>query len=460
MSKHYHSVRNAGPGLTEQLLSWDPFAHTSTNWFDPEWMFGVKRGFDIVIGNPPYLSSKNIEEKIKPLYKKIYKSPVAHYDIYVIFIEKALDLLGTGGILSFITSNKYFSQKYGVEIRKILLQHDIRRLINFNFNVFQATVDTSILIVSNREYSGANKIHVLNLLKSDFSTDSQKEYLFNILREKSSFSNIPQKAFFDFYNQKFRLDVNKTDLEIRDVLKDNLLPLSNFCLIIYGAVLHNSKLGYKKDDFIYKENEAQYKRYTEGKYISRWGIDKILFLDYKPSVHREPRYPELFEAEKLIGKRIIGQEGMAFLYDRESVYVDNTIHIVVPYHKLPIGKYSQLRNLLTEKNIENSKRVSIKYVLALLNSKLYKWYFQKFFSFGLDIYPDHLKNLPVKIIDKENTLHFERVIDDIQSVLGKVSLSSERKKGLIAEREEEMNNLIYEVFQLNSAQRTYIEENV
>lgn len=76
MSKHYNSVKDGGADLTEKLLSWDPFSHKTTDWFDPEWMFGIREGFDIVMGNPPWGSDLTKKEKstLKHLYKEIDSS--------------------------------------------------------------------------------------------------------------------------------------------------------------------------------------------------------------------------------------------------------------------------------------------------------------------------------------------------------------------------------------------------
>ena len=68
-------------------------------------------GFDVVIANPPYISSWNAEKEHKNYFIKNYKSATGHYDFYVLFLEKAIDILREKGISSFITSNKFFAQK-------------------------------------------------------------------------------------------------------------------------------------------------------------------------------------------------------------------------------------------------------------------------------------------------------------------------------------------------------------
>jgi len=105
-------------------------------------------GFDVVIGNPPYIRQEKIKELKPKLQIEDYKSYNGTADIYVYFFEQGYRLLKDGGSLSFITSNKYTRAKYGKEFREFILKNtDILEYIDFNgVKVFEsATVDTSIL---------------------------------------------------------------------------------------------------------------------------------------------------------------------------------------------------------------------------------------------------------------------------------------------------------------------------
>lgn len=105
-------------------------------------------GFDVVIGNPPYIRQEKIKELKPKLQIEGYKSFNGTADIYVYFFEQGYRLLKNGGVLSFITSNKYARAKYGKEFRDFVLKNtNILEYIDFNgVKVFEsATVDTSIL---------------------------------------------------------------------------------------------------------------------------------------------------------------------------------------------------------------------------------------------------------------------------------------------------------------------------
>jgi hypothetical protein len=422
-------------------------------------VFHEKKGFDVVIANPPYLSSKNIDENLKPIYEKSFYSPTAHYDIYIIFIERALQLLRRGNCLCFITSNKYFSQKYGSKIREILLKNQILRIVNFNFKIFEATVDTAITIVRNSESKSGHKVKVLDLHEADLGNKDRLS-LENILFDKSRYQIIEQKFFEELPDSNFRLDVHKEDFDLRNKIHGNTLPLEEVCFVIYGAVLHNADKKVKKDKFIFQERSDGLKPYIEGKFISRWRINKINYLKYTPTVHREPRYPELFENPKLIGKRIIGREGLSFIYDQNKLYTDNTVYLVIPYHYLPKDKYSQLKSVINHDRIESSKEYSLLFLLSVINSHLFKWLFQKFFSFGLDIYPAHIKKLPIKVVEKNQQRPFIDFVDKILAITKDGDyLENPAKQAKVRDYEKQIDQLVYKLYGLTPEEVKVIETN-
>jgi hypothetical protein len=89
-------------------------------------VFREKNGFDVVIANPPYLSAiefkKYYPEKEREALNRLFETARGAYDIYVLFVEKGVQLLRAGGTLSFINPNKYLAAKYAVALREFLLR--------------------------------------------------------------------------------------------------------------------------------------------------------------------------------------------------------------------------------------------------------------------------------------------------------------------------------------------------
>ena len=137
----------------KQLAKWNPYDQNDTSsFFDPEWMFGVADGFDIVIGNPPYIQLQNNSGELAKLYEDCGYSTFARTgDIYCLFYERGWQLLKEGGYLCYITSNKWMRAGYGDKIRGFFANKtNPMLLINFaGVKIFEsATVDTNILLFS------------------------------------------------------------------------------------------------------------------------------------------------------------------------------------------------------------------------------------------------------------------------------------------------------------------------
>ncbi len=164
------------PGLADQMAAWDPFdQNRHAEFFDPEWMFGFQQGFDIVIGNPPYVKGGSITKE-KPALKPHYACYAGNADLYVYFYERAFQLLKSGGCLSFITSNKWFLAEYGADLRTYLSTNSqLQQIIDFGHEpVFDALAYPTIVIATKLEKSQAadqaiNHLSVLNWVSKDLA---------------------------------------------------------------------------------------------------------------------------------------------------------------------------------------------------------------------------------------------------------------------------------------------------
>ncbi|CAG7914794.1 Modification methylase PaeR7I [Mammaliicoccus sciuri] len=171
-----------------QLKSFDPFKNKlSADFFDPHIMFGITDGFDAVIGNPPYIHFQKMNKSLRGFYKKESKNLgfdtyAARGDIYTLFYEKGVQLLGKGGILAYITSNKWMRAAYGEKLRDFFINHtNPIQLIDLGNNIFEsATVDTNILLLKNEENQHELKaisFNMENSKKMDDYIQQHSEYI-------------------------------------------------------------------------------------------------------------------------------------------------------------------------------------------------------------------------------------------------------------------------------------------
>ena len=186
------------PELREQarnIAEWDPYnQNNAAKFFDPEWMFGIKKGFDIVIGNPPYVSNKKTDN----IYSKIYGFSD---DLYNYFFIRSIDLCKTpGGILSFITSNTFLTLESKHNIRDLLQTNKLLILNDLGAGVFLgAVVNTVISIVQK-------------------SIKHEKNYDMTYIDSRTDFSNpeqyiVPIKTFTDSINSVF-FAPNQSNIQI------------------------------------------------------------------------------------------------------------------------------------------------------------------------------------------------------------------------------------------------------
>ena len=158
---------NFAPEDAKQLAAWNPYDQNAVSpFFDPEWMFGVADGFDIVIGNPPYIQLQNNSGELAQLYAGCGYSTFARTgDIYCLFYERGWQLLKKNGHLCYITSNKWMRAGYGEKTREFFANKtNPMLLIDFaGVKIFEsATVDTNILLFSksnNQHFSKSNNQH-------------------------------------------------------------------------------------------------------------------------------------------------------------------------------------------------------------------------------------------------------------------------------------------------------------
>ena len=134
----------------ENIASWDRYdTHAVAEWFSPERMFGIRDGFDIVIGNPPYIRHEKIRA-LKPALKTQFETFFASTaDISVYFYKRGEELLREQGILTYICTNKFMRSRYGKNLRQFLASEmSLQSLLDFgSVSVFEAAVDTCIVLV-------------------------------------------------------------------------------------------------------------------------------------------------------------------------------------------------------------------------------------------------------------------------------------------------------------------------
>ena len=178
----------------ERIARWDPYDQNATaDWFDSEWMFGITDGFDVVIGNPPYIQLQKEGGRLGKFYQDVgFKTFIRTGDIYCLFYEKANQLLKNNGYVCFITSNKWMRAGYGKKLRDyfVTLTQPIQ-LLDMGPDVFDATVDTNILLFQNTIVDDSTDFKAVSI-GADF--DRQTNNIAQYLSDNGATMEMPTKG--------------------------------------------------------------------------------------------------------------------------------------------------------------------------------------------------------------------------------------------------------------------------
>lgn len=148
-------------------------------------VFREKGGFDIVIGNPPYIGFQKVPDK--EYHKEKYFSANGKYDFYVLFIEKGIDLLRKNGTISYICPSYFYKRNYGKNIRKFILENTaINYIVDFkDMQIFESVLTYTCIFMATKHIVRNNLVKIINknLLDREYYTvkqDDFKEPLWNI----------------------------------------------------------------------------------------------------------------------------------------------------------------------------------------------------------------------------------------------------------------------------------------
>jgi adenine-specific DNA-methyltransferase len=281
-------------GISHQLAAWDPYdQNASASFFDPEWMFNTPGGFDIVIGNPPYVRQEKIKD-LKPALKVQYPRFTSTADLYVYFYDRGFQLLKPDtGVLCYITSNKYFRSSYGAKLRDFLrTKTTLLHLTDFgDAPVFTAIAYPSILVARNRQPESENEIPALS---------------WNPEADVLHFPEIFSREHFTIHQKQldpraWRIE-NQDVLRLLEKLKNSGTPLGKY---VNGRFYYGIKTGFNQAfvingetrDRLIREDpncEEITKPFLRGRDVKKWHvIDPGLWLIFTRRGIDIDQYPSI-----------------------------------------------------------------------------------------------------------------------------------------------------------------------
>jgi hypothetical protein len=363
-----------------QLAKWDPYdQNASSDFFDPEWMFGIKDGFDIVIANPPYIQIKQISSNEKYYFINHYQFAKGRFNLFYLFIEITKKLNSKDGIAIYIVPDRLLLNTQCYDLRCWLLhQQTIIEIDSFDESLFESAVVDSIILIYKNSISDQYEI----LSKSNVSISELNNP--NKIR-------IPTSYFINSPNKQFNLDYTFNKANLIEKIRLHSRPLGEISETKDGII--QSKI----PDILFlnkKENDSC-RKLLFGRDISRYYLKyNNRWVNYQPNkmmkIELERgggglrlRKKDIFEKVKILTRQTADE--IIGTVDYENYYYTNTIHGTI----ITDNKYN------------------IKFILVLLNSKLLNYYYKATTSEGKKVFAqikiDILRKLPIKFSHSQNT---------------------------------------------------------
>ena len=412
-------------------------------WFHDVFSRPSKEGFDIVIGNPPYISaptqivSPELNEQRKRIVaSKKYKSLNEKWDLYVPFMELGLQLLCPKGIFAMIVPYPLTNQKYGKKLRKMLAEeYRLLEIADLNgTKIFEnATVSNCIPFIQNSQPNG--ELRITQIFED------------KIIREVLSKS--PGALKQDDKNYVWNL----TEEERTGNRFANMNVLGDFCYISKGMVVNaneNTEKGaFRKEDLISDSLDAIHcRKYIEAKDIDKYQVKRVRYLEWNtercPDKLSRPTFRELYDRPKLI-MNCLGTINVTI--DTEEHFLHNhSIYCAVLWKDLKdvinksisssVKKFCKHKRFVME---SMSKEVDLYYLLGILNSSMADQLLADQRGGDYHIYPEHIRNLPIPVPQRET-----------QDAIGKIAkeiLHRRETNTDYSELEEQINRLVVVLYQ-------------
>ncbi|EPQ8115268.1 class I SAM-dependent DNA methyltransferase [Campylobacter coli] len=452
---------------------------------------GNFKGFDLIIGNPPYIRQEELKE-LKPHLAKNYKVYKGTSDIYTYFYELGFNVLKENGILSFITSNKYTRAGYGEALREFLLKNTyILKYIDLNgIKVFDsATVDTSILCFE-KSKSKDNKFKYLALSNEILKTCA---YNIGLYKDFAEFSqNSLSKESFTFSDEntsalKAKIERIGTPLKEWQGLNiyRGILTGYNEAFII-TTEKRNEILANCKDEAEKERTAKLIHKMLRGRDIKRYSYEWaglwVIFIPWhfpnveKPKTMLENEqdlkeqylslYKHLLSHKERLSKRNKEETGIRYEWYCLQRWGANYYQeferekIVYPciMAKEPCFSYeTSFAFAMAPANIITSNSDILKYILAFLNSDFIYLMLIKFYMGGGiegELKTNNLEKLSIPKINSKN----EKLADELINLVDEILKAKEQDKNAnTQELENKINSIVYKLYNLTEEEIKIIE---
>lgn len=454
-------------------------------------VFRENEGFDIILGNPPYVGDKGNKSIFRPIKetsfgKKYYKGQM---DLFYFFFHLSINLVKNKGTISFITTNYFLTASGAIKLRNHIKDEcNILKLINFNeVKVFESALGQHNIITFLEK--DIDRERICETISVKVNSIVNEEKLNNILYKKEKniiISLLKQNEIYEGENNYIRLQSieGSKEASIYTKMKNNSRNLGELSLINAGIGITvakatkkyindfpNLNLKLNEGIFVVTEEEAhnlekeKIKSFIKNSDIQHYTYnlnkDKLIYLTRNDNISDYPNLEKhMLKFKEILDDQILKYEEefpwYALNRPRTPDIFESLEKIVVPYRtKKNYFAYSNEplyagRDVLYIREDEN-KKIKIKYLLVLLNSKLYYfWLYNKGKRKGdiLEIVAQPLSEIPIKIISENEQQKYIQIVDRIIE-LKKLDKDTQ-------DLENKIDEMVYDLYELTEEEKELV----
>ena len=316
--------------------------------------------FDAIVGNPPYIRVRTYKELFPAeaaYLEERYRFATHSWDVYGLFFEKALSLVGDGGAIGFIVPVQTLHQPNFERLRRTILNDATVSSVTdlSHLRVFTtAVVKTCVLVLRTTKPAARGKGGLIDVLSpSTFGDLVEPE-----------FRQWPQREARSNPGSSLKVDLLSGHRRLCEKLARASHALDDLCYVTNGlrSCAPGKGQGGKDRLIVDRPRGKEARPYLEGRDIHRYGMDDPgRYILYRPKEMYSPRSPELFDGRKIVSQTMLSRMRPVATIDEGGHYVEQSLLVAVPH------------GVVDER--EPSADLPLEYILAAMNSRLQAYYF-------------------------------------------------------------------------------------
>jgi hypothetical protein len=431
-------------------------------------------GFDVVLGNPPYVNAWTLWEALPSVREfinaqGIYETAERHWDLYILFLERALALARPKGYVSFIIPFSYAIQKYGMQSRKLLLER---------YNV--------VSIADLRAVRVFGKVPIITIIPVIQKVAAPRAHEISVIRPAGLLSRarvdrfekthvVRQEALLQQHEHMLRLDLSPEAERIVEKIRSHSVLLGPLCYVNYGAQMSSrQKGGFGKEHVIRDKKQNRHcKPMISGRELYRYSVRwQGRYVDYSfASDMYGARWPEFFELPKLMIRDITGTHRIESTYDDERYYCDHTVLCALRWSDVATWKQPEQGD-----DPALSADYDLKYLAGLVGSRCTSYYYNMVLTGegvriggGFHTYPETIRELPVFRLNASSAEHTRAANEIIGRVTRLLDLNRQQQAARtgaeiarlmrqIESADAELDAVVYRLYGMSADEISAIEQ--